>query len=193
MTEPDGGALVRVAFIDLEASSLNSGSVPIEVGWVLADGTGESHLIRPALGWTDWSSASEAVHGIGRDTLLREGKEVARVAQRVAEALRGWTLFADQPAFDQYWLDMVMQAGAQPLRRVHHVGHAHGATLRPLLDRHGAEVVQGMARRWRGLAEQEEECRPGVRHRALPDAQRLWRVWDALRRRVAAELVAEEE
>ena len=54
-TGQDAGS--RVAFIEFEASSLNSGSVPIEVGWVLADGTGESHLICPAPGWTDWFPA----------------------------------------------------------------------------------------------------------------------------------------
>ncbi len=39
------------AFIDVEASSLSEYSFPIEVGWVLEDGTGTSYLIRPEPTW----------------------------------------------------------------------------------------------------------------------------------------------
>ena len=43
------------AFLDFEASSLEKGGFPVEVGWVLEDGAEEAHLIRPAPDWTVWS------------------------------------------------------------------------------------------------------------------------------------------
>ena len=42
-----------------EASSLGDHSYPIEVGWVLEDGSPESHLIRPPPEWTDWDPGAE--------------------------------------------------------------------------------------------------------------------------------------
>ena len=54
------------AFLDFEASSLEKGGFPVEVGWVLEDGTEEAHLIRPAPDWTVWSAEAEAIHHLPR-------------------------------------------------------------------------------------------------------------------------------
>lgn len=42
-----------VVFLDSEASSLDRKGFPIEVAWVFENGDEESHLIRPAEGWTE--------------------------------------------------------------------------------------------------------------------------------------------
>jgi hypothetical protein len=71
----------RVAFIDLEASGLGSASFPTEVGWtfVREDMSIESGscLIRPVARWTRhanaWSAAAEALTGITREMLDRDG------------------------------------------------------------------------------------------------------------------------
>ncbi len=36
-----------IAFLDIKASSLDPHSYPIEIGWALEDGTGESWFVRP--------------------------------------------------------------------------------------------------------------------------------------------------
>lgn len=87
-----------IVFLDFEASSLARNSYPIEVGWVFEDGREESHLIRPAPGWTDWDAAAEAIHGIARDTLEREGAPHDVVARRMVEVLDGHQLHASAPS-----------------------------------------------------------------------------------------------
>ena len=68
-----------IYFVDFEASSLRSGSFPIEVAWVNEDGQGESYLIRPAEGWNpEWSPQSERTHGIALAALLEHGVPHAR-------------------------------------------------------------------------------------------------------------------
>ena len=44
---------MSIVILDIEASSLLPGSFPIEIGWIYEDGSGESHLIRPAPAWLD--------------------------------------------------------------------------------------------------------------------------------------------
>ena len=181
--EPSG---TRCYFLDFEASSLNSGSRPIEVAWVDADGRGESHLIRPAPGWEDWSPASERLHGISREMLEREGKPHSWVAKRALAALAGAEVFADQPAFDGHWLGMLLEAAGIPERiPVLDVALAYGRACRPLLeagDRHRAEAD---ARRIVAEAEEAGMVHGRARHRALPDAEALWRRWREIGRRAA--------
>ena len=94
------------AFLDFEASSLSSGSYPIEVAWSLADGSIESHLISPSgiETWTDWSVLSEKVHGIPRDELLAHGKSPEWICNRMNQQLFGQTVYTDNPDYDGMWL-----------------------------------------------------------------------------------------
>jgi hypothetical protein len=93
-------------FLDFEASSLSSGSYPIEVAWNLADASIESYLISPAgiERWTDWSSHSQKVHGISREELLAEGKSPEWVCRRMNDQLKGQCVYTDNPTFDGMWL-----------------------------------------------------------------------------------------
>lgn len=94
------------SFLDFEASSLSSNSYPIEVGWSLADGSIESHLISPAGldKWDDWSRLSESVHGISRSELLAHGKSPDWVCRRMNQQLSGQIVYTDSPAYDGMWL-----------------------------------------------------------------------------------------
>lgn len=94
-------------FIDIEASSLASGSYPIEVAWGQTPETIESHLISPEhiSSWTDWSPASERLHGIPRNQLLDQGQPPGWVARRINAALGGQTVYCDNPDYDRHWLD----------------------------------------------------------------------------------------
>jgi hypothetical protein len=89
--------------IDIEASSLNPDSYPIEIAWSLPDGVIEAHLINPQsiAAWTDWDEYAEsAIHGIDRSTLFTQGQAPAWVAVRMNACLHGQTLYTDALEYD---------------------------------------------------------------------------------------------
>src|SRR3569623_856698 len=102
------------AVLVFEASSLADRSYPIEVGWVVADGAGEAHLIRPAPEWTDWSDEAQAIHGIDRAELLAKGTSHEEVAHRMVDVLTGHTLCASAPSWDGKWLSALLRAAGLP-------------------------------------------------------------------------------
>lgn len=178
-----------LVFFDIEASGLEPGGFPIEIGWVGESGQGESHLILPAPGWTLWSERSERVHGITMETLLREGRPHDWVARRAVAAFKGRTPVASAPKFDGEWLGMLLEAAGLPDRfEILDSDRAEirgAACLLDLLDtddksaeRYALErVVRDTMQEIVGVAHDEEAMRPGVNHRALADAERLWRTW----------------
>ena len=194
---------MRIVFVDFEASSLEQGSFPIEIAWVCPDGAGESHLIRPAPGWEGWSAASERVHGIGRAALGRDGEDAAAVALRAHSELHPdrSVIFSDAPAFDQYWMETLFRvAGCHPIPRLLDAADLNVSEGLSLLDairaprgtpewarleRHADDRASAI------IAAAEEAHSGGIRHRALHDATRLWRVWMAVKAGVAADLAAE--
>lgn len=101
-------------FLDFEASSLADRSYPIEVAWVFEDGRSESHLIAPAPAWTDWDEESERIHGITRETLVRDGAAHDAVAARMIAALSDHALFASAPSWDGKWLSALLRAAGLP-------------------------------------------------------------------------------
>ena len=172
-------------FLDFEASSLSDRGYPVEVAWVFQDGRSESHLIAPAPAWDDWDSASEAIHGIGRETLVAEGEPHHAVAHRLVEALTGFDLFASAPSWDGKWLSALLRAAGLPrhLLRLRHTDEALRETateiLRPALPaaRLDLEVHNIVARASAGKANKPV-------HRALADATAEHETW--LRARQAA-------
>src|SRR4051794_34099009 len=101
-------------FLDFEASSLKKNGFPIEVGWVFEGGQSEGHLIRPAPGWSDWDAGAEAIHGLSRERLEREGTPHDEVARRMVEGLAGHDLFASAPSWDGKWLSLLLRAAGLP-------------------------------------------------------------------------------
>lgn len=199
-----------IFFVDFEASSLLSGSFPIEVAWVDTDGHGESYLIRPADKWladgcSGWSQESEALHGISLDTLLRDGVPLDRVAARAAKTLSPGQVMAcsDAPESDGYWMEMLLRAGGQRRTvKLLDVNRLYGWACRPLLDElvrldgaereRGEERVRKRATKIVGLAQQADALRPRVVHRALADAESLWRTWRAVVDGVARQVAGQE-
>lgn len=189
-----------IYFMDLEASSLLPGGFPIEIAWVDEAGHGEAYLIRPADVWLDedgdhpnWSWQSEQVHHIGLSTLMSEGVPHDVVARRAVEVLASpaAVVCSDGVQFDGGWLERLFQAAdVTSSIRLTDIFEVYGMACRPLLgilapegsqERGRSEVrVRTLAQRIVAAAEEAEERRPGVRHRALADAERLWRTWRAI-------------
>lgn len=101
--------------IDLEASGLDSQSYPIEVGVVLADGTTYEALLKPASHWQSWDREAEELHGISREQLEAEGRNLAEVCLDLNILSAGKTLYSDCWAFDSSWLNKLFtEAGVIP-------------------------------------------------------------------------------
>ena len=169
-------------FIDVEASSLGFDSFPTEIAWVGESGAAESYLIRPEPGWDDWSSLSEAVTGISREMLARDGLPASIVATRTAAALLspGVVCVSDAPGYDLRWINRLLAAGG--ISRdvdVGYVTEAYVEACRPIQRRLNPSQGEWAAtvRRVVGAAEEAEARQPKVSHRALTDARALWRTW----------------
>lgn len=115
-------------FYDCEASRI--GGLPIEIGWafVLSSGDIESegYLVKPPAHWdldSMWDPDAEALHGISREQLAREGRSSFAIARRMNEVLAGRELFSDAPGDDERWLRIVFEDGgldpAFTIRRMH--------------------------------------------------------------------------
>jgi hypothetical protein len=176
-------------FIDFEASSLGRDSYPIEVGWVYADGRSEGHLIRPALGWTDWNAKAEAIHGIARATLERDGTPHDTVAARMVDTLAGHQLYASAPSWDGKWLSVLLRAAGLPRHalRLQDSEVAQREAVTALLAPHiAAEEMNAAVANAITIADFRFRGGP-VRHRAVADAEEERQRWLAAQR-VAAEL-----
>lgn len=185
-----------IYFLDFEASSLTTDSYPIEVSWMREDGQGEAHLILPAAGWTDWSFASEYLHGLSRETLTVDGEPVAAVARRLLTA--AWaadSLYCDA-SLDQRWLGTLLGAAGETIvPTLLDVGGLYRIECAPLFDAlpepHSRryDVAHRMAVRQAADlvadAREAERAMGRPRHRALPDAMGLRWTWLEVRRRVA--------
>ena len=95
--------------LDVEASGFGRGGYPIEVGFVLADGSSYCTLIRPAPGWTYWDPEAESIHGISHDMLLRRGQDVREVARALNERLNGQVVYSDGWGNDFAWLALLCE------------------------------------------------------------------------------------
>jgi len=138
-------------FLDFEASSLDGH--PIEVAISTVDGEIRSWLIRPAPGWTDWSPKAEALHGISREMLARDGLPVRDVARHLNVALADRVAYSDSPDFDGWWCKQLFDAaGEEPLFSIGHAG-----SVIPDVPRRNARI------------EREARRRAGPAHRAARD------------------------
>jgi len=166
-------------FLDFEASSLSKkNSYPIEVGWVFEDGRETEYLIRPAPAWIEWDPAAEAVHGISRATLLREGTPHDMVCDRLVAALRDDLIHASSPSWDGHWLSMLLRAAGRPrhLMRLRDSEEAFVEAARAHLGPTASPEAVAAA-----IAEARRQVGEGPpAHRALADARREYRIWLAL-------------
>ena len=181
-----------IYFLDFEASSLDAGSYPIEIGWVDEDGQGESYLIQPHWSWRGWSKRSEAIYHITQD-MLRDGTDATVVARRVQTILSDANIISDEPAFDAYWLEMLLKVIDAPPLRVSDIDALIGLEMRRVLSAITAEPNTSEWYRQSRLRMDEaqiqavmayEDASGRKPHRALPDAQALWRGWKAVCRAI---------
>jgi hypothetical protein len=175
-------------FLDFEASSLKKNGFPVEVGWVFEDGAAEGHLIRPAPGWTDWDAEAEAIHGLSRERLEREGTPHDQVARRMVDVLSAHDLYASAPSWDGKWLSLLLRAAGLPRHslRLRDTEVAQAESAAALLDDlltpgEAAGAVRDIMAEVRAEAE-----RTPPRHRAVDDAEEERRRWIEVRRRAQA-------
>lgn len=176
-----------IVFLDFEASSLGKESYPIEVGWIFASGGEESHLIRPAPSWTDWSTESEATHRLTRDQLLAEGTPHDEVARRMLDVLSGHVLHATAPSWDGQWLSKLLRSAGLPRHalRLQDTDVAHEEAIIRILQDAGRPESEwaAHAKEIIGQARLKDEAEGDPDHRALADAKRELRVWHDVQRR----------
>lgn len=145
--------------LDVEASGFGRGSYPIEIGYVLPDGSGFCTLIRPMPDWTHWDERAEALHGIARLTAQCHGRAAAAVARLLNERLRGRTVYCDGWAQDYAWVHALFAANDMaPDFRIEH--------LMSLL-------TPEQARRWDAVRDEVRQELNVTRHRASTDARVL--------------------
>ena len=145
--------------LDIEASGFGRGSYPIEIGFVLPDGTAYCTLIVPDEGWTHWDGDAERVHGISRSLLQRHGRSAHEVAQELNQRLAGRTVYCDNWAHDYAWLARLFESAAiSPTFKLRH--------LRELMSENAAERFDNT----REIVARSLQLR---RHRASSDARVL--------------------
>ena len=150
--------------IDFEASSLDEGTYPIEVGvcrWTSPDRPieGWSTLIDPIPAWRDhgsWSPAAESIHGITR-LEIDTGMSPTQVVATLNAITDGHPAFCDGGPHDEHWARMLVRAsGVRPRFALGDFDH-----LGTRLDQLGYMRML----RWMDRAP--------PRHRARDDAERL--------------------
>jgi len=158
-TDGDAPHAALPCVLDIEASGFGRGSYPIEIGFVLPDGTAYCSLIRPDDTWTHWDSDAERVHGISRTLLQRHGRSAVEVAAELNQRLAGRAVYCDNWAHDYAWLARLFEAAnASPKFKLRH--------LRELMSENAAEGFDDA----RELVARNLHLR---RHRASSDARVL--------------------
>ena len=156
-SDPAHAALPCV--LDIEASGFGRGSYPIEIGFVLPDGTAYCTLIVPHESWTHWDGDAERVHGISRSLLQRHGRSAHEVALELNQRLAGRKVYCDNWAHDYAWLARLFESAAiTPSFRLRH--------LRELMSETAAERFDDA----REIVARNLQLR---RHRASSDARVL--------------------
>jgi DNA polymerase III epsilon subunit-like protein len=171
-----------LVFIDFEASSLSRRSYPIEVAWVFENGDAESHLIRPAPGWIDWDPNAQAIHGIDRASLEREGTPHDIVARRMVELLAGHDLRTSAPSWDGKWLSVLLRGAGLPRHSLRLRDNDEALVEAAQAILRGAVPEAELDRAARDLIARVEprETEPRA-HRALADARAEHALWLAVR------------
>jgi hypothetical protein len=143
--------------IDVEASGFGRGSYPIEVGFVLPDGTAVCTLVRPPAHWTQWDESAAKLHGLTRATLARYGRSPVEVASLLNRLLSGATVYCDGWAHDYPWIAALFdEADMVPSFRLCHVQEL---------------LAEADIARWDQACADARAALPAERHRASNDAR----------------------
>ena len=160
--------LHRLVNLDFEGSCYPSEgkSFPIEVAACrLSDGEARAWLIRPHADWEDWTwnPQAEAVHGLSRDRLEREGVEPRRVLVELTGFVAGLEPVSDSES-DAHWLKVLADAaGLEPPFEIGSSAH--------VLKLMGIDGQTQDHPLWQEADRLATERHPRA-HRAEPDARR---------------------
>jgi len=165
--------VVAPIFLDIEASSLDSKSYPIEIAWSDHYGNIESYLINPyhVVSWLDWDMHAQKIHGINRKLLREEGTEPRLVCDYMSKSIKdGTTIYADGGVFDQNWINVLFAEGTELGVATFIVEHSDSVML-PLLTK----IESDSRKRWQLYEELKVEARRMVngQHRAKVDVEYL--------------------
>jgi DNA polymerase-3 subunit epsilon len=163
--------LSQISFIDFEASSLSRESYPIEVGVAKLDlETGGisswGMLIRPSVGWMEWSIESQGIHNISPTMLHNYGESAMLVADTLNARLGTSRVYCDSPDYDGRWNQRLFYArGIAPTFKI-------GSIWEPLM---GMSFDSGLSdaelQEW--LTKTKAALNAPNPHRAVPDAELL--------------------
>lgn len=108
---------MTILTIDFEASCLprHGRSFPIEVG-IAGPAIVRCWLIQPGEDWADWdwTDEAQALHGLSRDRIAREGQPAQAVIGELAALVAGHRVVADS-VLDQYWLETLAMVARVPV------------------------------------------------------------------------------
>lgn len=149
--------------IDVEASGFGRGSYPIEIGFVLGDGTPHCFLLAPMRSWVHWDDQAEAVHGISRRMLEDHGRPCEDVAKRMNAMLHGHKVYSDAWVYDMSWVGKLFDA----------VNMAPSFRLRDL----GELLSESQMAHWHDAKRQAAAALDSPRHRASNDARVIQRAF----------------
>jgi hypothetical protein len=111
--------------LDFEASCLprDGRSFPIEVGTGDLAGWSRSSLIRPDPLWQDWTwtAEAEALHGISRRQLDREGCSAEQVMRELNAATQGYRVISDNDLDLGWCATLSRAAGISPDFKIGHI------------------------------------------------------------------------
>ena len=113
VVSPDAGSAAPYeapAMISIEGSGMGPDSYPVEVGFVLPDGSSRCALIRPLAHWTHWDDLAEHSHAVPRAMAVKLGRDSTQVASLLNSALAGQIVYCDGPAVDPTWLRVLFEA-----------------------------------------------------------------------------------
>lgn len=170
MGQGDTAAPERQIFcLDIEASSLKPASYPIEVAVTnIATAETQSWLIRPTIEWLKsghWSAEAQAVHGLSKSDLIKNGLPVRQVARELSARVSGADILSDEPKYDQDWLNKLFLAANKP--KISPVLADFHVYAQALAGRQHDEASKAL---WSATAAARQIF--PQRHRAEPDARR---------------------
>ena len=151
--------VTRRAFIDLEASGLGAKSWPVEVGWAFETGEPVAMLVRPDETWSDdaWDPKAEALHGLSRDRLEREGRAPQDICEAMNAAFGDVEVYSDAPDWDGFWLFRLYSAAGV---KQSFLLNDYGRLMRPLTAGREPALLQRALR----LAPPSHRAGPDARH-----------------------------
>ncbi len=171
-------SLMLPRFLDIEASSLNADSYPIEIAWSNAFGDIECHLINPDTVeiWTDWDFyAQDEIHGISKAMCHASGLHPQEICALMDQSIKsGEIIYADGGRYDENWVDVLYGAGSECGFANFKIVHSDAVML-PLLKK----IEPDNRKCWYLYEKLKAEARDFVKeqHRATVDVQYLIELW----------------